>query len=225
MADQPKTQDLQQIRDILFGEQALQFEARIEKLEQSIIALRREREDAVNTLRRERTDAISNLRQEHDSDVNDLRRENRNLRHALEVEAMARTAHDERLLADMTARRNALVENLTQLLQDHLLREKEARAQQSQLLHDTVEAYRQAQDELTTQLIAHLQARQEETDRRFAALQAALDTQRRSRDDVAHLLSAELAHFQSSHVIPQPGDNGTAPQKEKESEAASQADS
>jgi hypothetical protein len=189
MADNANTKDLQQIRNILFGDQALQFEERLENIELTLSVLRQEREQAVAV-----------LRQERDQAVNALRRENRQLRHALEVEAMARTSHDNELQADTTARREAALADLTELLVMHLDRDKSARAEQSQMLHDTLEAYRQSLADMTAQLVTYMQGRQAQTDKQFAAVQAALNGQHQSADGVNRQLADILLAFRDQHV-------------------------
>lgn len=161
--------DLQQIRNILFGEQASQIEDRFAALEQNI---------------------------------NALRRETRQLRQALEVEATARTEADHALNQDHTLKRDAALSDLIALWLESLASEQADQREQGDRLAAALEAYRQAQDGVTAQLIAHLRGEQQQRAEQFAALRQALVDNLAGQDQVMATLTATLNDFRARHITP-----------------------
>lgn len=159
--------DLQQIRNILFGEQASQIEDRFTTLEQNI---------------------------------NALRRETRQLRQALEVEATARTEADHALDDSQTAQRQAALNDLLSLWQTALAGERADREAHGQKLATALEAYRQAQDAVTAQLIAHLQREQQQRAEQFMALLATLTANATGQSEATMSLSAALDEWRGRHI-------------------------
>ena len=158
-------QDLQRLRDILFGEQALQTEDRFETLEKSI---------------------------------NALRRETRQLRNAIEMEAISRIKIDGEQKALLQKERQHALTDLSTILLNHLENEKAKRAYQYQELQKTLEANRQSQNQITEQMIAFVREEQRQREDQFARLQKTLFAGQQNEDEVGDGLSKFLQNYRDT---------------------------
>lgn len=159
-------QDLQRLRDILFGEQALQTEDRFENLEKGI---------------------------------NALRRETRQLRNAIEMEAIARIKIDGEHKALLQKERQMALTDLSTIFLNYLENEKAKRSYQYQELQKTLEAGRQAQAQMTEQMIAMLHEEQRQRDEQLTRLQKNLLSGQQSEDEVVDGLSNMLHNYRELH--------------------------
>ena len=163
-----ETSDLNQLRGLLFGEQAQQTDDRFEMLENSI---------------------------------NALRRENRQLRQALEVEAMTRIEADESQGNSFTDSVDSSLNELSTILLTHVQSERTKRAQQHVAMVDALSALETSQNEVTGKLIAHLQHEQAARSQQFAALKAQLSAENGSQNEVSDALTNLLSAYAGKHGI------------------------
>jgi vacuolar-type H+-ATPase subunit I/STV1 len=164
LAPKPEEKDLQQLRDILFGEQALQTEDRFAALE---------------------------------SAINTLRRETRQLRQALEIEAIARLEADNTQGESFAQELDTSLSDLVTILVNHLENDKQKRTAQYTTLAQTLDAYRQSQDDVSEELVAHLRSEQRKRQEQFSQLLAALSTGQANQDEVSMAVSALLRQYRA----------------------------
>lgn len=160
MADEPGvTQDLQQIRNILFGEQASQIEERFDGLDRAINALRRETRALRQALEAEataRTEAdraqLQRLIKERDEAYRELT--TTWLEH-LRRDQGQRAAQWQRLAATLEAHRQSQDETTAQLIALWQA-EQQRRREQFAALQAVLEGVHQQQDQVTAALQAAL---------------------------------------------------------------------
>ena len=175
MSKKPVTEnekgELNQLRSLLFGDQAQQTEDRLESLETAI---------------------------------NSLRRENRQLRHALEVEAMSRLDADREQGETLTGTYDVALSNLSDILQGNAAAERKNRQAQLNAMVGVLEKFQSNQDDATAKLIAQLEAEKAARAAQFAKLKEQLAASNVAADSQADSLTGLLKGFVKEHASNEP---------------------
>ncbi len=161
-----ETSDLNQLRSLLFGEQAQQTDERFETL---------------------------------DNAVNSLRRENRQLRHALEVEAMTRIEADESMGSSFSTEVDTSLSELSEIMLAFLSDTREKRGKQHAAMLETLTSMEQGQDAVTSQLIEHLQAERKARAKQFELLKGQLSAETDAQNAVGDAIAARLTAYAAKH--------------------------
>lgn len=134
-----------------------------------------------------------------ESSINALRRENRQLRQALEVEAMARIEADESQGSDINQFVDTSFTELSSILLAHVRSEQQKRVEQHQAMLDALAAMEQSQNDVTAKLIAHLQFEQDARAQQFAAMRERLSAESGVQSSVSAALADQLAAYAAKH--------------------------
>lgn len=140
-----------------------------------------------------------------ENSINALRRENRQLRQALEVEAMTRIEADESLGNSFSNTLNTDLNQFSAILSKQASEEKVARTGQHTDLISALQAMQKDQAQGMSTLVDHLQSERQAQEQQFAALMSHLSAENTGKDALTLQLTTALDGFSQSLSAPNAG--------------------
>lgn len=182
MATIPKgnSEDLEKIRSILFGEQSDQIEDRIRALESSVSALEKSLTAHVDT----------------------FNTETNSIRDSLGKEATTRAQALQQVQSEIVSSSKISHDKLTNVLLNQANETQAQRAAYIESLHAAVEAMRQNQNNLLSQIASLMTAQQKINDEQFAAVQSALNRAKQDDEKSVHLMATEITKLNANGKEP-----------------------
>ena len=130
-----------------------------------------------------------------ENSINALRRENRQLRQALEVEAMTRIEADESLGNAFSNALDTDINKLATIFLQQARAEQQAQNQQHQAMLSALDTLQDGQDQALAQLIEHLQGERKARKQQMAALKAQLSAENTTQNSLSEKLATMLAPY------------------------------